>query len=86
MDSFSIRDAMVMISCREYGDALMSASILSLIHIFLLVGGQHLVIDADAAVNGAGEVLLLGADDLGDVALLFLQYLYQKSLLKKILN
>ena len=27
MDSFSIRDAMVMISCREYGDALMSASI-----------------------------------------------------------
>ena len=39
----------------------------------LLVGGQHLVIDADAAVDGAGEVLLLGADDLGDVALLFLQ-------------
>ena len=39
----------------------------------LLVGGQHLVIDADAAVDGAGEVLLLGANDLGDVALLFLQ-------------
>ena len=38
-----------------------------------LVGGEHLAVDLHAAVDGAGEVLLLGADDLGDIGLLLPQ-------------
>ena len=34
-----------------------------------LVGGEHIVIDLHAGVQGLGEVLLLRADDLGDIGL-----------------
>ena len=34
-----------------------------------LVPGQHVAKDLQAAVDGLGEVLLLGADDLGDIVL-----------------
>ena len=37
------------------------------------MGGEQLVVDLHAAVDGLGEVLLLGADDLGDIGLLFTQ-------------
>ena len=39
----------------------------------LLVSCQHLAVDTHTAVDGAGEILLLGADDLGDIALLLPQ-------------
>ena len=38
-----------------------------------LVGRQHVAVDLHAAVDGAGEVLLLGADDLSDIGLLLPQ-------------
>ena len=40
-----------------------------------LVLGEHIGKDLHAAVDGLGKILLLGADDLGDIALLLAQIL-----------